>query len=532
MTLIQATFPDVDIECSSEGRTITGVAVPWNTVGTVRDGRKVRFLPGSIDAAGRPISLRDHDRARPIGVVSGATDDGSALHASIRVSATREGDEALILAGDRVLRALSVGADPTASHWEGDVLVVEAAVWQELSVLPFGAFAGSEVTHVAATAPEPQPESEPPVTDATGAVVQATTPDPTPPPAVLVPQANVAPVHTAQPFGLRQVAEIYAAAPDHAKGEAVRSAIEAALTNVTTATNTGVYQKVYLTDEIKGLIEYGRPTINAITRQALPPYGGRIEWPVWTTLPTVDVTTGEKAAVPTGAVAIGTGGVDVQEFAGAADISMRLAQRSSPSFMEAYFRGCVEQYNRKTNGYVLTALLAGATAVTPQTTFLSSLQAIVASFDATKVPEGQLFVGMSWDVGATMIGVTSQNGPAYFDGSVSFSTLPQTANMGGINIYIDRQLPVKTVIAGFRSAATFYEDPNSPAEIRVVDVSLLGVDAGVYGYAALGANWPLADTIRKITYTTLPTTVDTGELGAGPETAPEADIQASAPRKR
>lgn len=323
---------------------------------------------------------------------------------------------------------------------------------------------------------------------------------------------------------LSDVARICATAPGQRPGEY----ITAQLADITSVGNEAVMRPVFVA-EIKGLIEYGRPTINAIDKAPLPPAGMRIEWPVWQTLPTVDKTTGEKVLVPTGPVTVTTDGVDVDEWAGAADISLRLAQRSNPSFMEAYFRGCAEIYARKTNLDVITKLLAGAAVVAPAATFLDSLEAIVASFDPTKAPGGSLFVGMSWDVGATMIGVTAQNGPAYWDASINFSSLPQAQTAGGINIYVDRQLPAKTVLAGFSNAVTWYEDPTAPAEIRVVDVSLLGVDAGVYGYAALGANFPLADTVRKITYTTLPTLRDTSQDQTPGE---EPKVEASSPRKR
>jgi hypothetical protein len=183
--------------------------------------------------------------------------------------------------------------------------------------------------------------------------------------------------------------------------------------------------------------------------------------------------------------------------------------------MEAYFRGAAEIYARLTDLYVVNNILTHAVAVTPAASFLASLQAIIASFDPTLAPGGQLFVGMSWDVAAVMIGVTEANGPAFWSGSINFGSLPATATADGLNLYVDRQLPVKTVIAGFRNAATWYEDPASPAEIRVVDVSLLGIDAGVYGYGALGFNFPAANSFRKITYTTLPTSFE----GEGDEEA-------------
>lgn len=548
MSHINASFVVTDIECSGESRTIRGVAVPWGVVGRVSDGRKVRFEPGSIDPTALPISLRDHDRTRPIGKVFEAHDDGAALRAAIKVSATRDGDEALVLAGDKVLRALSVGVNPTRHRMEGDVLVVEAGEWDELSVLISGAFEGAEITEIAASTPQPEPE--PPAEPTPAEPEEATMDNETP--AVIPVSAGAGGIQIIQGGGagglavpqqmtLRDVARICAQAPKDRPGEY----ITAALSNVVTTGNAGTFQKVYLT-EVKGLIEWGRPTIRALDQADLPPSGMRIEWPIWTTLPNVDVTTGEKVAVPTGAVSISTGGVDVQEFAGAADVSLRLAQRSNPSFMEQYFRGCAEIYARKTNGYVLTAILAAAGVVAPAATFIGSIQAHIASYDPTKVPNGPLFIGMSWDVATALIGITTQNGPAFWSGSINFGNAPITATADGMYLYVDRQLPAKTLISGFRNAATWYEDPNSPAEIRVVDVSLLGIDAGVYGYGALGFNLvgAGADSFRKTTYTVMPTMmsvdepldVDSSAWGdrfmPSDPTTQSAPVQASAPKKR
>lgn len=557
MSEINAFFSAEDIECSGESRTIRGIAVPWNVIGRVSDGRRVKFLPGSLDASARPVSLRDHDRTKPIGTVFDATDDGSAMRAAIKVSTTRDGDEALTLAADKVLRAMSVGVNPkrhrTEHDAEGPLLVVEAGEWDELSVLVSGAFPGADITEIAASTPtEPDPPAEPDPAEPEEVNMDNETPET---PATITPigaGAGGGPVILGggggggsyglpQQMTLHDVARICAAAPKERPGEYITAALSA----VTTSGNAGVMQRVYLT-EVKGLINYGRATIAHLSQADLPPAGMRIEWPIWTTLPTVDVTTGEKVQVPTGPVSITTGGVDVQEFAGAADISLRLAQRSNPSFMEQYFRGCAEIYARKTNGYVLNAILGAAAVVAPATTFLGSIQAHMASYDPSKVPGGPLFVGMSWDVGVSLIGITVMNGPAFWEGSVDFGNLPLEMQADGLVMYVDRQLPAKTLISGFRDAATWYEDPNSPAEIRVVDVSLLGIDAGVYGYGALGFNFigAGADTFRKTTYTVMPTMmsvdepldVDSSAWGdrfmPSDPTTQSAPVQASAPKKR
>jgi hypothetical protein len=72
-----------------------------------------------------------------------------------KISATRLGDEALTLANDGVIDAVSVGVTPTKfSYDEEGVMIVESASWSELSLVSEGAFAGAVITDVAASAPD------------------------------------------------------------------------------------------------------------------------------------------------------------------------------------------------------------------------------------------------------------------------------------------------------------------------------------------------------------------------------------------
>lgn len=548
--MIHATFPAARIRAdaaSSPGRTISGTAVPWDVVGTVSDGRRVRFAPGSLsaDPATLPVVLRDHDRGRPLGRVSAARDTGAGLEVDTRVSSTRDGDEALVLAADGVLGAFSVGADPTRWHDDAGVLVVEAAEWVELSLLTFGAFPGAAVTRVAAEGlPDPLPapaadgstagtgptEAPSPPADPDDddddqddddqqpedtTMPAAPVPVPAPPAGAPVPVAAAAPVPVPptgggpprEPFTLSRVAAIVASGSrDGLQAAQVQAQIQAALTNVTTTGVTGIVQPAYLSD-IHGLIVRNRATIDAISTAPLPPNGQAIEYPKWTTPPVVDVQTAEKTAIATGPVVIDLASTPVLTWATGNDIALQAVQRSSPSFMDAYLRAASASYGRKTNAYVITQLLAGAVVVPPAATptFMGSIGALLAGLNPNVTPPGQLFVGMSFDVGAVMFGVTADKGPAFWSGSLSMSGGggPDADMSGaGLHLYVDWDLPAKTMLAGSRPAATWYEDPTSPADVRVVDVSLLGVDVGVYGFGALIIEFPQA--FAKTTFTTIP----------------------------
>lgn len=160
--LSQPVTLDVTAEEGTPRRTLSGIAVPFNTTAQASTG-SVRFLPGSLATDGpAPKLIRDHDLSQPIGIVSARIADESAMLFEARISETAAGDEALTLAADGVLDAVSVGVEVEEFHYDGTTMVVEAGRWRELSLVPFGAFAESRVLDVAAEEATPEEtQSEP-----------------------------------------------------------------------------------------------------------------------------------------------------------------------------------------------------------------------------------------------------------------------------------------------------------------------------------------------------------------------------------
>ena len=79
---------------------------------------------------------------------------------------------------------------------------------------------------------------------------------------------------------------------------------------------------------------------------------------------------------------------------------------------------------------------------------------------------------------------------------------------GGLDMFVDPNLPAKTMLLGSKAAATSYGGPATSADVRVVDVGLLGYDIGVYFFAALAITHPTA--FVKLTGVTLPLGDDAG----------------------
>ena len=142
-------------------RTISGVAVEYGVTATVSDGTQVKFMPGSLSVAGRkPKLYMQHDSAQIIGQVSERVDTGEAMMFVAKVSATRQGDEALILANDGTISEVSVGVSPVEFSFDSEgVMLIEAADWLELSLVSQPAFAGSIITQVAASIPQTEVDS-------------------------------------------------------------------------------------------------------------------------------------------------------------------------------------------------------------------------------------------------------------------------------------------------------------------------------------------------------------------------------------
>lgn len=138
-------------EPTAPARTIAGIAVPYDTVANASTG-PVMFLAGSLPTDGpNPKVFLNHDPGKAVGIVTARTETPSGMAFEARLSATTLGDEALTLALDGVIDAVSVGVNVTEAETIDGVTVVAAAEWVELSMTPTPAFSGATIDRVAAT---------------------------------------------------------------------------------------------------------------------------------------------------------------------------------------------------------------------------------------------------------------------------------------------------------------------------------------------------------------------------------------------
>ena len=349
-------------------REIMGVAAPYNVEATVSDGTTVKFLPGSLPVDGpAPKLIQDHDLTRAIGVVTERTDDENGVYFVAKISRTAAGNDALELAKDGVLDAVSVGAEPVEAELdENGVLVVASARWVELSLVPLGAFPQARVTQVAAAKEKENTMSETP-----NAKVE-TVPAPVEVPAA-APSAPVWAVKQDREFPMPTPGEYIAAM--HIGGEAwrqvnaaykqniakSRTAIQAALAQDLTSDTPGILPTPLLGPVFEDL-NFVRPVVSALGTRAMPNGNGKsFIRPTITQHTTSGIQT-EGSAVSSQKMTIASNTVTRQTVAGGVFISQQDLDFTDPSALESILRDLSGQYLIKTDDIAADAMATAASA--------------------------------------------------------------------------------------------------------------------------------------------------------------------------
>ena len=162
MTELQRAWsPLTDLEIrGGDGRTVYGLAVPFDTPTNIRDAqgtytevfREGAFRQTINVGAERVKFLVNHDRVGrlPLGRALSLREDPAGLVGEFRVSQTRDGDEVLELIRDGVLDAFSIGFAPQRDKWNVDRSFVERTQvhLSEVSTVSFPAYSGATIAGV------------------------------------------------------------------------------------------------------------------------------------------------------------------------------------------------------------------------------------------------------------------------------------------------------------------------------------------------------------------------------------------------
>jgi HK97 family phage prohead protease len=377
MRFTSSTFSVDAAQDGSPKRTITGIALPYNVEATVSGGQVVSFMPGSLPTDGKaPKLYMSHDSTQAIGLVTERADSPEAMYFTAKVSTTSLGDEALVLAADGVLDSVSVGVNPTKfSYNEDGVMIVEAADWMELSLVPQPAFSGATITDVAASIPTSEDEvsnntetapDEPEPTESEETEVSETP----------VPEVIEASSIFAQPkrkFVMPTPGEYLAAM--HAGGdtfhnvnaaykEAVRdqqTALQAAAGDVLTTDTPGLLPVPVLGPLFQDL-NFVRPVVSAFGARAMPNTPSKTFVRPTITTHTSAATQTEGSAVSATTMVIASNTVTKSTVAGQVTLSMQDMDFTDPASMNLILNDLAGEYLIATDNIAADNLVSGKTA--------------------------------------------------------------------------------------------------------------------------------------------------------------------------
>ena len=364
-------------------RSISGVAVTYDETATVNDGTKVRFLQGSLPVTGRdPKLFMQHDSNQIVGKVVERVDTPQGMMFTAKISATRLGDEALTLANDGVIDAVSVGVTPTKfSYDEEGVMIVEAANWQELSLVSEGAFSGAVITEVAASAPDEVAEGIPeteltnaiqseqddqkdkdmtdkietPVVEAAQSTVDKLWAQPAREYKMPTPGEYMAAMH----IGGDTFAKVNLAYKDAVKKQ--QSALQAAAGDILTTDTPGLLPVPVLGPLFQDL-NFVRPVVSAFGARAMPNTPSKTFTRPTITTHTSAATQTEGSAVSATTMVIASNTVTKTTVAGQVTITQQDMDFTDPSSMNLILNDLAGEYLIKTDDVAADALVAGKTA--------------------------------------------------------------------------------------------------------------------------------------------------------------------------
>jgi HK97 family phage prohead protease len=377
MRFTSSTFTVDAAQDGSPKRTITGIALPYNVEATVSGGQTVSFLPGSLPTDGKaPKLYMSHDASQAIGLVTERTDDEEAMYFTAKVSTTALGDEALVLAADGVLDSVSVGVNPTKFTYNEDgVMIVEAADWMELSLVPQPAFSGATITDVAASIPTSEDDlsnntetapDEPEVTEPQENPVSET-------PAPEVIEASSIFAQPKRKFAMPTPGEYLAAM--HAGGdtfnnvnaafkEAVRdqqTALQAAAGDVLTTDTPGLLPVPVLGPLFQDL-NFVRPVVSAFGARSMPNTPSKTFIRPTITTHTSAATQTEGSAVSATTMVIASNTVTKTTVAGQVTLTMQDMDFTDPSSMNLILNDLAGEYLIATDNIAADNLVTGKTA--------------------------------------------------------------------------------------------------------------------------------------------------------------------------
>jgi len=509
-------------------RTISGTAVPYNVPATVSDGTEVIFRPGSLPVEGKaPRLFMYHDASQPVGVVTERVDTEQGMLFSAKISATTLGNDALIMAQDGTIDQVSVGVNPTKfSYDEAGTMIIEAADWTELSLVPIGAFGDmANITKVAASIHQEEPEvvlneeitpveEKQEMSEVTAPAVEATIP--TAPIFAAAKKEFVLPsageYMAAYHIGGDTFANINKAVAEYTASK--KTALQAAAGDVLTTDTAGLLPVPVLGPLVQDL-NFIRPVVEALGARAYPDGGAQKTFvrPTITTHTSVAAQANELGAASATTMVIASNTVSKTTLAGQVTLSVQDIDFTSPAAMQLILNDLMGEYMIASDNFAADNLLTAATSSGVwDLTVADLLKSVYDS--AVDISNGRNFTPthmfVSPDVWGQLGQLADTTGRPVFP-FIGAGLTGQNALGGGnatswngnplgLQLVVDSNFAAKTMIItrvgqGSGDAFEFYESIRGLMSVEVP--ATLGRTMSFHGYVSTFA--AISGMIRKIT---------------------------------
>ena len=491
--MIKFNLSNFTIDAAAPGepsrRTITGTALPYDTFATVADGTRVSFAAGSLPTTGKmPKLFMYHDSTQPVGLVTERVDTAEGMMFTAKISNTRAGDEALVLAADGVLDSVSVGVNPTKFKFDdnGDMIVF-AADWVELSLVPTPAFAGATISQVAASAPDEEVEEvieETETVKETPMEIQAAAAE------VVIPTSPIFASVKKEPR-IPNAWEYMAAM--HKGGDAWINAqkvfqdyrdfhrdplVTAAAGDEFLTSVPGLLTQVTM-GPVFADINYMRPVVSALGARALPSSpSSTFNRPTWTTHQATATSQTEGAAVATQTAVIANNTVTKKTFANSANISYQTIDFTDPAALQITINDLIGGYmigtdNEAADNLLTAATSAGVWDLTAADLYKSIYDAAVVTLTATNMLPTHMFVDpATYSLIMQLADTTGRTLFANLNGGLSgmnsvgvgnATSLSTDANRNdngplGLKLVVDNNFAAKTMVIMKDIGFEIYED--------------------------------------------------------------------------
>lgn len=461
-------------------RTITGVAVPWDTPATVSSGERVMFKRGAFDVnAKAPKLLENHNMEQLRGVITELADDDSGLLFTAKFAKTRAADEAIELVKAGAYDSVSVGAVPVKYKFDkSGTMVVSQANLVEISLVAQPAFADAVITEIAASQPEEEdavetqpidiPEEET-MSQETPAVEAS---------AEIVPTAPIVFAQAKREVKMPTATEYLAAAISGGdQWRAMSEVVRAAAPDIVTTDTPGVLPTPIVAPVYNNFVGR-RPVVDAVGAKAMPGGGKVFIRPEVTTHTSIGASIAEQSPTA-GTLVVFNNQVTKQIFGGYVNISEADIDWTDPAILQVVLDDMGRIYANATDNYAADTLRSGAS-VTQAFTYASlndpaywsswvaAAASTILSSSNGNLP-GHLFCGPDiWQVLLSLSDTADrplfpQVGPMNAYGNLGVNQYG--GNAFGLSVVVDRNFASDTLIIGDASGYELFEQQKGAISI-------------------------------------------------------------------